>query len=134
VAVEVEREEMYTRTLKKDKVDVQESFVFFQAVDGIRGRNVTGVQTCALPILLAAIENSGRDEFIMVGGAGSANAIREIQSGDSEIGRASCRERGEVAVRGGAARRKHSGDGSKGRGGAARSGGGRRYTGRRRGT
>src|SRR5699024_11829516 len=26
---------------------------FFQAEDGIRGRNVTGVQTCALPILNA---------------------------------------------------------------------------------
>src|SRR6266704_5598402 len=25
-------------------------FFFFQAEDGIRGRNVTGVQTCALPI------------------------------------------------------------------------------------
>src|SRR5699024_12094480 len=29
------------------------SFFFFQAEDGIRDRNVTGVQTCALPILLA---------------------------------------------------------------------------------
>src|SRR5699024_11670466 len=29
-------------------------FVFFQAEDGIRDRNVTGVQTCALPI--SAIE------------------------------------------------------------------------------
>src|SRR5699024_12069362 len=29
---------------------------FFQAEDGIRGRNVTGVQTCALPILPAATE------------------------------------------------------------------------------
>src|SRR6266704_333776 len=28
---------------------------FFQAADGIRARNVTGVQTCALPILLMAI-------------------------------------------------------------------------------
>src|SRR5207249_1835325 len=28
------------------------SFFFFQAEDGIRDRNVTGVQTCALPILL----------------------------------------------------------------------------------
>src|SRR5699024_12033396 len=27
-------------------------FFFFQAEDGIRDRNVTGVQTCALPILL----------------------------------------------------------------------------------
>src|SRR5699024_11673876 len=26
---------------------------FFQAEDGIRGRNVTGVQTCALPISVA---------------------------------------------------------------------------------
>ena len=33
--------------------------------------------------MLAAIENAGRDEFFMVGGAGSANAMREIESGDS---------------------------------------------------
>src|SRR5699024_11767522 len=30
------------------------SFFFFQAEDGIRDRNVTGVQTCALPI---SVEN-----------------------------------------------------------------------------
>ncbi len=35
--------------------------------------------------VLAAIEEAGRDEFIMVGGAGSANAMREIQSGDSVL-------------------------------------------------
>jgi ribose transport system substrate-binding protein len=35
--------------------------------------------------VLAAIEGAGRDEFIMVGGAGSANAMREIQSGDSVL-------------------------------------------------
>jgi ribose transport system substrate-binding protein len=35
--------------------------------------------------VLAAIENAGRDEFIMVGGAGSANAMRDIQSGDSVL-------------------------------------------------
>src|SRR5699024_12051241 len=29
---------------------------FFQAEDGIRDRNVTGVQTCALPIFHAGIE------------------------------------------------------------------------------
>src|SRR5699024_11811141 len=28
-------------------------YFFFQAEDGIRDRNVTGVQTCALPILLS---------------------------------------------------------------------------------
>ena len=30
--------------------------------------------------VLAAIENAGRDEFFMVGGAGSANAMREIEA------------------------------------------------------
>src|SRR5207249_5814925 len=30
-------------------------FFFFQAEDGIRDRNVTGVQTCALPILGASV-------------------------------------------------------------------------------
>ncbi|MGY1697911.1 MULTISPECIES: substrate-binding domain-containing protein [unclassified Geodermatophilus] len=35
--------------------------------------------------VLAAIESAGRDEFIMVGGAGSANAMRAIQEGDSVL-------------------------------------------------
>src|SRR6266704_430960 len=35
-------------------------FFFFQAEDGIRDRNVTGVQTCALPILPLC---NGRDEL-----------------------------------------------------------------------
>jgi ribose transport system substrate-binding protein len=35
--------------------------------------------------VLAAIAAAGRDEFIMVGGAGSANAMREIQSGTSVL-------------------------------------------------
>jgi ribose transport system substrate-binding protein len=35
--------------------------------------------------VLAAIENAGRDEFLMVGGAGSANAMRSIQDGDSVL-------------------------------------------------
>src|SRR5437868_10822606 len=30
-------------------------FFFFQAEDGIRDRNVTGVQTCALPIYLSVL-------------------------------------------------------------------------------
>src|SRR5699024_530166 len=32
------------------------TFFFFQAEDGIRDRNVTGVQTCALPISLPVLE------------------------------------------------------------------------------
>jgi ribose transport system substrate-binding protein len=35
--------------------------------------------------VLAAIENAGRDEFFMVGGAGSKNAMEAIQSGDSVL-------------------------------------------------
>jgi ribose transport system substrate-binding protein len=35
--------------------------------------------------VLAAIAAAGRDEFFLVGGAGSANAMREIQSGSSVL-------------------------------------------------
>jgi ribose transport system substrate-binding protein len=35
--------------------------------------------------VLAAIQNADRDEFVMVGGAGSANAMREIQKGDGVL-------------------------------------------------
>src|SRR5438067_12833748 len=36
-------------------------FFFFQAEDGIRDRNVTGVQTCALPISLAGLRSSTKN-------------------------------------------------------------------------
>lgn len=35
--------------------------------------------------VMAAIDNSGRDEFFVVGGAGSANVMQEIKSGDSLV-------------------------------------------------
>jgi ribose transport system substrate-binding protein len=35
--------------------------------------------------VLAAIENAGRDEFFMVGGAGSQQAMEQIQSGDGVL-------------------------------------------------
>jgi ribose transport system substrate-binding protein len=35
--------------------------------------------------VLAAIKNSGRHEFFMVGGAGSANAMRDIKAGNSVL-------------------------------------------------
>src|SRR5437867_9123288 len=89
-------------------------FFFFQAEDGIRDRTVTGVQTCALPIL-------GRPRKRTSGGYNIYAAMRgslRITEGKSElvgeldvvppyvphsvesehpsikIGRASCRERG----------------------------------------
>src|SRR5256885_13611699 len=72
-------------------------FFFFQAEDGIRDYKVTGVQTCALPIFAArasrracavrpqrpAIKTKSR-------GFGASQA-------EAEIGRASCRGRGEIS-------------------------------------
>src|SRR5256885_8182645 len=40
-------------------LSVDESYFFFQAEDGIRDYKVTGVQTCALPILSAARHDGG---------------------------------------------------------------------------
>src|SRR5207249_6989355 len=94
---------------------------FFQAEDGIRDRNVTGVQTCALPIWSHSA--SGRHSPAADREARSpvADGVRVVR-GESrgfydrrgispfsgradderlppcEIGRASCRERGEIAV------------------------------------
>src|SRR5207249_103598 len=94
---------------------------FFQAEDGIRDRNVTGVQTCALPIC-AGRGDLERDGPLLGTGDGDGNARRttgslagatdgeeqaqrrngghglhlSVRSG--QIGRASCRERGWSAV------------------------------------
>src|SRR2546430_16804123 len=45
------------------------SFVFFQAEDGIRDLTVTGVQTCALPILARAGECAEQREDVAPQGA-----------------------------------------------------------------
>src|SRR5699024_3500796 len=42
-------------------VDCSIFFFFFQAEDGIRDRNVTGVQTCALPIFITVVFNNAKD-------------------------------------------------------------------------
>src|SRR5699024_2963254 len=43
---------------------IMNSFFFFQAEDGIRDRNVTGVQTCALPISSYNSSHSNGEELI----------------------------------------------------------------------
>src|SRR5690606_41128422 len=93
---------------------------FFQAEDGIRDFHVTGVQTCALPIYLpgesevrrvhepqylAAQPRIGLDGPSVFGGA-VVGILREFeqlnralrQRGElcREVGRASCREGGEM--------------------------------------
>src|SRR5437868_15545134 len=85
---------------------------FFQAEDGIRDRNVTGVQTCALPIFRAAASLVGgtlrHGQAVVVQPAKIPARIRAIQNhnreveeigpGARKIGRASCRERVEGSV------------------------------------
>src|SRR5262249_56203004 len=101
-------------------------FFFFQAEDGIRDWSVTGVQTCALPISPLGIEVLGATPDAQkrllhgvlgqVGAAGDAEreAIgqrRQPVVELREIGRASCRERGESSVVSGSVGKKRRGEG-----------------------
>src|SRR5699024_11400163 len=84
--------------------------VFFQAEDGIRHRNVTGVQTCALPIsstswatLAASAGSSEVNEASWISWISSRTARRRalislppigiLATVFEKIGRASCRDR-----------------------------------------
>src|SRR5690625_5989096 len=92
------------------------NFFFFQAEDGIRDGHVTGVQTCALPILVRFEDHMDPIEFHVrknhedleipqpqedpvvkhfVSAYRAALNVPEKQQNKWEIGRASCRERGE---------------------------------------
>src|SRR5207249_6202659 len=107
-------------------------FFFFQAEDGIRDRNVTGVQTCALPILRrwkVAREEWAKNEkparaamkifetLYALHGRIDREAERvELVLGDgilswsrAEIGRASCRERVEIWVGAGSLNKRRDG-------------------------
>src|SRR2546423_10121462 len=95
---------MRAHVLALDIIEVEISWsynvfiFFFQAEDGIRDKLVTGVQTCALPILVA---DSGEDGPAGFGGQhlrrkDSREIPREIF--DEKIGRAACRGRGENLV------------------------------------
>src|SRR5690625_7641015 len=96
---------------------------FFRAEGGIRDGHVTGVQTCALPIYSGAMYVL--DDVLTAGWAivasdytglgtpgshpyliGEGEGRSVIDAVRAEIGRASCRERGEREV-GGASRREH---------------------------
>src|SRR5690606_39920514 len=81
---------------------------FFQAEDGIRDFHVTGVQTCALPILGEHrgpnVCRAKRSDLSRGGDVGSSArpgaARRRPRAGPAQIGRASCRETGLVSVEG----------------------------------
>src|SRR5438034_2270377 len=107
---------MLARTLAARSCDV---VFFFQAEDGIRDHCVTGVQTCALPIWYAfwPAPPSGASDFLLKSAIAAASksppttahrpppshaATGRLAHGPTsvsdEIGRASCRERVEIAV------------------------------------
>src|SRR5437763_17099751 len=77
-------------------------FFFFQAEDGIRDTSVTGVQTCALPILtIAAFELKAAPEGAAFFLRMEPEELFRAWKIGPEIGRASCREReGSTAKRG----------------------------------
>src|SRR5688500_20164456 len=94
------------------------SHLSFQAEDGIRDYKVTGVQTCALPISDSAlVKHAGHHHFedllkrgIRLYEHQKTMIHQKIMIVDgmwshvgSKIGRASCRERGSIAVAGGSA-------------------------------
>src|SRR5690625_5952175 len=82
---------------------------FFQAEDGIRGGHVTGVQTCALPILALDIAMGGSTNTVLHLLAAAIEGDVDFTMDDmdrlsrvvpclsklapAKIGRASCRER-----------------------------------------
>src|SRR5699024_4608604 len=62
--------------------------LFFQAEDGIRDRNVTGVQTCALPISrwLTALQQTFPKVHIDVAADNSSAVIHAVRQGDLDLG------------------------------------------------
>src|SRR5699024_11287044 len=54
-------------------------FFFFQEEDGIRDRNVTGVQTCALPIFIRKLEKLYKESEEMNEQAFYQNIIDQIE-------------------------------------------------------
>src|SRR5688500_20402634 len=76
---------------------------FFQAGDGIRGYKVTGVQTCALPILIVAcrLDLNQRARLSTWSILMRGEVAPSAPTWNREIGRASCRERVEGSRRAG---------------------------------
>src|SRR5256885_11378185 len=93
---------------------VESMFFFFQAEDGIRDYKVTGVQTCALPILnlevaclsgnggCGAMHNAYRSDQIPDRGSDGSGGQIEPRG----IGRGAGRGRGEVSGVGGSFKKK----------------------------
>src|SRR5437868_5171200 len=104
------KEKQRVRSGRRSLDDTQYVLIFFfQAEDGIRDRNVTGVQTCALPIFGAPMlaETQGAKDMYglivkLTAVGGKREELIKLLTGAAvdmpgcfsyEIGRASCRER-----------------------------------------
>src|SRR5260370_23398561 len=81
------------------------AFFFFQAEDGIRYSSVTGVQTCALPILLGVLNRclSWRRitgvEVLLIEREATVAALKEIAQPDAQVGAiGACLRAGERLV------------------------------------
>src|SRR5437763_16619920 len=96
-------------------------FFFFQAEDGIRDTSVTGVQTCALPILSSSTRSRRRADtprrrervLLLTFAVLELHAVRLREV--LKIGRASCRERVGISGVDGGVQRKSKGDREYGR-------------------
>src|SRR5437870_12763774 len=80
------------------------AWFYFQAEDGIRAGHVTGVQTCALPISQELYDLLGELRPVFVAGCAFLDEVIQLLGMSAswvdsalqiQIGRASCRERGE---------------------------------------
>ena len=69
------------------------SIFFFQAEDGIRDYDVTGVQTCALPIWDIPVWKRNEKEKIQNFSYRLSSILTRLLFISVKIGRASCRER-----------------------------------------
>src|SRR5690606_39854550 len=89
------------------RTPLQGSSTSFQAEGGIRDLHVTGVQTCALPILspspfserpeTGCILGETAGDFTLGSRDDNRQAAALLAAQARQIGRASCRERGESA-------------------------------------
>src|SRR6476661_10448464 len=77
--------EIYERAVCFLAMGLANQVFLFQAEDGIRGSSVTGVQTCALPILLppgaTAVINADDEQAAKVIAAAAARALNVVTAG-----------------------------------------------------
>ena len=76
-------------TLKEADSGQDNAVFFFQAEDGIRDAHVTGVQTCALPILAESVNDVATVQQNLLKNLDDANAAR---SEERRVGKG-CRSR-----------------------------------------